>query len=115
MRIVYSNVGETEDLIGLFPYEPLHDMRRILEALDPRKHPTPQKLERGYDEIREAFNAIREHFLDEFEIEEPARPILVRSMRRKKREGRAEYAGRLLALQTESIQPVKERRAAPGE
>src|SRR5215467_14493980 len=28
MRSVYQNVGETRDLIGLYPYAPLHDMRR---------------------------------------------------------------------------------------
>ncbi len=37
MRSVYQNVGETNDLIGLYPYAPLHDMRRALQTLDPRK------------------------------------------------------------------------------
>ena len=39
MRSVYQNVGETGDLIGLYPYAPLHDMRRALQTLDPRKNP----------------------------------------------------------------------------
>ena len=39
MRSVYRNVGETDDLIGLYPYAPLHDMRRALQTLDPRKNP----------------------------------------------------------------------------
>ena len=39
MRIVYSNVGETDELIGLYPYAPLHDMRRALQTLGPRKRP----------------------------------------------------------------------------
>ncbi len=34
MRIVYSNVGETDELIGLYPYAPLHDMRRALQTID---------------------------------------------------------------------------------
>lgn len=37
MRIVYANVGETDDLVGLYPYAPLHHMRLTLEALDPRR------------------------------------------------------------------------------
>ena len=37
MRSVYQNVGETGDLIGLYPFAPLHDMRRALQTLDPRK------------------------------------------------------------------------------
>jgi hypothetical protein len=45
MRSVYQNVGETGDLIGLYPFAPLHDMRRALQTLDPRKsinaRPTP--------------------------------------------------------------------------
>ena len=36
MRIVYRNAGETGGLIGLYPFEPLHDMRRALQTLDPR-------------------------------------------------------------------------------
>lgn len=45
MRSVYQNVGETGDLVGLYPYAPLHDMRRALQTLDPRKilkRPTPR-------------------------------------------------------------------------
>ena len=45
MRSVYRNVGETDDLVGLYPYAPLHDMRRALQTLDPRK--TPQSRRRG--------------------------------------------------------------------
>jgi hypothetical protein len=33
MRSVYKNVGETNRLVGLYPYEPLHDMRRALQTL----------------------------------------------------------------------------------
>ena len=39
MRSVYRNAGETNGLIGLYPYAPLHDMRRALQTLDPRKNP----------------------------------------------------------------------------
>ena len=35
MRTVYRNVGETDALIGLYPYSPLHDMRRALQTLEP--------------------------------------------------------------------------------
>jgi hypothetical protein len=85
MRIVYSNVGETEELIGLFPYAPLHHMRHALETLHPRLcQPGAQQFAAARDQIWEAFNAIREHFLDEFDIEEPSRPILVHAMKRAK-------------------------------
>ncbi len=88
MRIVYANVGETDALIGLYPYSPLHHMRLTMESLDPRKG-TPTTLQRfeARGEIWDAFNAIREHFLDEFDIDEPSRPILIHRMKRLKRDG----------------------------
>ena len=93
MRIVYSNVGETDDLIGLYPYAPLHKMRMVIESLDPRRaSPTPEDRYAARGEIWEAFKAIREHFLDEFDLEEPSQPILVHDMRRRKRDGAARRA-----------------------
>lgn len=106
MRIVYSNVGETDELIGLFPYEPLHDMRRALDRLDPRKVPSVAEEQRHLvrQEIWEAFNAIREHFLDEFDIEEPARPIIIEKMRRTKKPGSTDAARRLKNEQLSLVQ-----------
>jgi len=93
MRIVYANVGETDELIGIYPYSPLHHMRMVMEKLDPRvANPTAEEKYAARGEIWEAFNAVREHFLDEFDIEEPARPILIHRMKRKKREGAAPSA-----------------------
>lgn len=93
MRIVYSNVGETEDCIGFYPYAPLHHMRITMETLDPRKGAaTPEQRFKARGEIWDAFNAIREHFLDEFDINEPSRPILAFKMKRKKKNGAADYA-----------------------
>ena len=93
MRIVYANVGETSELIGLYPYSPLHHMRIVMERLDPRAAtPAPEEKYAARGEIWEAFNAVREHFLDEFDIEEPTRPILIDRMKRRKRDGAAAYA-----------------------
>ncbi len=93
MRIVYSNVGETDEYIGLYPYAPLHHMRITIEKLDPRKA-TPSSDERyaARGEIWDAFLAIREHFLDEFDIEEPTRPILIYEMKRQRRDGATKEA-----------------------
>jgi hypothetical protein len=88
MRIVYANVGETDELVGLYPYTPLHHMRLTMESLDPRKGtPTTEQRFAARGEIWDAFNAIREHFLDEFDIDEPSRPILIHRMKRLKRDG----------------------------
>jgi hypothetical protein len=93
MRIVYANVGETDELVGLYPYSPLHHMRIVMEKLDPRVGtPTAEQKYAARGEIWDAFNAVREHFLDEFDIEEPSKPVLIHHMKRKKRDGAASYA-----------------------
>jgi len=86
MRIVYANVGETDKLIGAYPFEPLHDMRRAFEKLDPAASPIGDR-NLVWGEIEQAFNAIREKFLDEFDIEEPSKPILKRGAGRTKVKG----------------------------
>lgn len=86
MRIVYRNVGETKKLIGLYPYEPLHDMCRALVGLDPRLQPKLTEAHRidAGERIQQAFLALRERFLEELDLEEPARPILEPGTKRSK-------------------------------
>ncbi len=103
MRIVYRNVGETDELIGIYPYSPLHHMRKVMDRLDPRTcAPTVEDKYGARGEIWDAFNAVREHFLDEFDIEEPTRPVLIHRMKRKKRDGAAEYARKMAEAQFKS-------------
>ena len=89
MRSVYRNVGETNGLIGLYPYAPLHDMRRALQTLDPRKTPSPDADARNLvrDAILQSFYALRETFLEELDLEEPDHPLLISSGRRAKKSG----------------------------
>jgi hypothetical protein len=76
MRIVYCNVGETETKIGLYPYVPLHDMRRAFQTLDPSKRQDIPESDRKLvrDAVLQGFYALRETFLEELDLEEPARP-----------------------------------------
>lgn len=94
MRIVYKNAGETETLIGLYPYAPLHDMRRALQSIDPRKNPHASTSERrlARDAILQAFYALRETFLEELDLEEPRHPLLISGARRLKKSGAARDA-----------------------
>lgn len=89
MRIVYKNVGETSDLIGIYPYAPLHDMRRALQTLDPRKYSgiTPEARKLVRDAILQSFYALRENFLEELDLQSPAHPLLISGGRRLKRSG----------------------------
>ena len=83
MRIVYRNVGETRDLIGLYPFAPLHDMRRVLQTLDPRDgKPTAEQRKLARDTMLQSFYALREHFLEELDLEEPDAPLLIAGARR---------------------------------
>ena len=96
MRIVYRNVGETRGDIGLYPYAPLHDMRRVLQTLDPRKAgaagPDERRLAR--DAILQSFYALRETFLEELDLEEPEHPLLIWGGRRLKKPGATRRARR---------------------
>ena len=90
MRSVYRNVGETDDLVGLYPFAPLHDMRRALQTLDPRKTrrtPTPRRATSCATAILQSFYALRETFLEELDLEEPDRPLLISGGRRTKKSG----------------------------
>src|SRR5215475_6608402 len=96
MRSVYQNVGETGDMVGLYPYAPLHDMRRALQTLDPRKNPTPDAEARALvrDAILQSFYALRETFLEELDLEEPDHPLLISGGRRAKASGATAAARR---------------------
>ena len=96
MRSVYRNVGETGDLIGIYPYVPLHDMRRALQTLDPRKNPNPDTEARNLarDAILQSFYALRETFLEELDLEAPDHPLLISGGRRSKASGATRAARR---------------------
>lgn len=89
MRIVYRNAGETDTLVGLYPYAPLHDMRRALQLLDPRENPEPTQDQKALvkDAILQSFYALREVFLEELDLEDPQHTLLVSGARRLKAPG----------------------------
>jgi hypothetical protein len=89
MRTVYRNVGETDALIGLYPYSPLHDMRRALQTLEPGpdRAITAEQRRLVRDSILQSFYALRESFLDELDPEQPDTPILIYGGRRLKKPG----------------------------
>jgi hypothetical protein len=95
MRIVYRNAGESRTLVGLYPFAPLHDMRRALQTLDPRKNQniSPEHRKLARDAILQGFYALRENFLEELDLEEPSHPLLISSARRLKKPG-ATYGAR---------------------
>lgn len=106
MRIVYRNVGETGSLIGLYPYAPLHDMRRALQSIDPRKRtniPTEErKLAR--DAILQSFYALREVFLEELDLQQPTHSLLISGAKRLKASGTDHAARRSQESQRRRLQ-----------
>jgi hypothetical protein len=101
MRSVYKNVGETGKLVGYYPYEPLHDMRRALQNLDPKKNPTTTEEQRTVvrHAILESWYALRERFLEELDLEAPENPLLVPRSRRTKSQGASRRGSARLAAQ----------------
>ena len=78
VRGVFRNVEETEAEIGLFPFEPLHDMRRALESLG-FVDVSVGKQEIARKQIIRSWNALRWAFLKEFSTPETAHPITSRN------------------------------------
>ena len=112
MRVVYRNVGETDDLIGLYPYAPLHDMRRVLQTLDPREsQPTAEYRKLARDTVLRSFYALRDEYLVELDLEEPDTPILLAGARRLTR------SGALPRARKQQIRQIAEHKdhAMPGD
>lgn len=74
VRGVYRNVGENERKIGLFPFEPLHDMRRTLEELG-WTYVTTERQVKARKSLIKSWNALRCAFLKEFSTPEPPHPV----------------------------------------
>lgn len=110
MRIVYRNSGETNGFVGLYPYAPLHDMRRVLQTLDPRQNAdaTPEQRKLVRDAILQSFYALRETFLEELDLEEPSHPLLISGARRLK------VSGADVAAQLQQEQQKKRLDRAPA-
>jgi hypothetical protein len=90
MRIVYRNAGETDDLVGLCPFAPLHEMRRALQTLDPSgAEVSAEQKNLVRAAILQSFYALRETFLEELDLEEPQHPLLISGDRRLKSPGAA--------------------------
>jgi len=75
VRGAYRNVGETERAIGFYPFEPLHDMRRALDALG-FEDATPERQRQCREQVLQAWNAFRWCFLQEFALPEPRHAII---------------------------------------
>jgi hypothetical protein len=117
MRIVYRNVGETAELIGLYPFEPLHDMRRALQTLDPRKNQniTAEQRKLARDAILQSFYSLREKFLEELDLEEPANAVLAPGSRRRKRSGTVPEAKHLRERQVSEQESLPNGRGTIDE
>jgi hypothetical protein len=112
MRAVYRNVGETETLIGLYPYAPLHDMRRALQTLEPMsgRVVTTEERKLARDAILQSFYALRETFLEEMDLEAPDNPLLIYNGRRIKKPGAPRWASR-----SQDRQAKKHDRISPSD
>lgn len=86
MRIVYKNILESDEYIGFYPYEPLHDMRRALNTIDPREQSkiTYEEKQQVREKIFHSFLALRENFLEELDLDEPTSPVIGPNRLRKK-------------------------------
>jgi hypothetical protein len=77
MRAVCRNVHEHSSSVGLYPFEPMHDMRRALDKLG-FTNVTPQKQKLAREEILQSWNAFRWSFLREFSAPKPRHHVTQR-------------------------------------
>jgi len=96
MRAVYRNVGENNRQIGIYPYAPLHDMRRALQSIEPEddRSVTAEDRKLARDAILQSFYALRESFLEELDLDAPDNPLLIHNGRRIKKPGAPGWARR---------------------
>jgi hypothetical protein len=88
MRVVFCNVGESKEYIGLYPYETLHDFRRQLEAIDPRKKQVSvEDMRVASKNIVSSFQAFRDVFLIELRPVQPDFPVISKTMNRLRKKG----------------------------
>lgn len=74
LRSVYKNIDETESYIGLYPFEPLKDIRGEIEELGFGKL-KKSSSERARDNILHNWKSIRSSFLHELDRVEPTKAV----------------------------------------
>ena len=74
LRAVFSNVGEAEHDIGLFPFERLKEIQACVSALSFGGAFNVQRAASARREIVGKWKSLREHYLSELERGVPARP-----------------------------------------
>ncbi|WP_311276523.1 hypothetical protein [Methylobacterium sp. WCS2018Hpa-22] len=80
VRAVYKNVGETDEEIGFYPFEPLHDMRRAFSACEPAIS-SFEKRKKARAELVSAWHSLKLAFLQEFPRASPIAPVVERGAR----------------------------------
>jgi hypothetical protein len=74
VRGVYRNVGEQPGMVGLYPYEPIKEIYRLVHELGYEVN-DPVKRKATREQIIAKWQSIRFAFLSEFDRAEPSRPI----------------------------------------
>ncbi len=74
VRGVYRNVGEKPGAIGLYPYEPIKEIYRLINDLGYGVN-DPVKRKQTREQIILKWQSIRFEFLAEFDRAEPSKPI----------------------------------------
>lgn len=74
LRCLYKNIGETSKNIGLYPYEPIKDIHKIISdlgfgKLDEKRRTSARKRVVGQ------WKSLRSSFLDEFDRAEPTKIV----------------------------------------
>ncbi len=77
IRAVYKNIDEDVDGTGLYPFEPLHDMRKVLKLCSPHCS-SKERREQARTEFQKAWYTLKSSYLKELPRVVPSQPIVVR-------------------------------------
>ena len=72
VRAVYRNMDETDQKVGIRPFEPLMDMLREFKRLDLSFFGLPVPFARAQTNIEDSWRAFQDAFLEEFDRPEPS-------------------------------------------
>ncbi|HBG48252.1 MAG TPA: hypothetical protein DDW90_01835 [Cyanobacteria bacterium UBA9971] len=74
VRMFYKNVGQNKDYVGLYPFEPIKEIFKILERLETTSSEKERKDARNKI-ITKWKELWKEEFLHEFDRLEPSKPV----------------------------------------
>jgi hypothetical protein len=87
VRAIYRNYGESNEWNGLYVFEPLHDIRKMLVANHQQIQGSPSQVKFVWNNFDGSFRVLRDVFLHEFDRYDAEYPIIMRFIKTLRKDG----------------------------